>query len=93
MESYIKIKPIQIGELQNKTANAISWSVQNLTRGIDFAIANCYLLYYDSEGNSSFVTSFQVDLNNTTLQSWGADDSVIDDVILAYSPLFQKDNS
>jgi len=29
-------------------------------------------------------------LNNDTLQSWGEDDTVIDDVIIAYSPMFVK---
>ena len=91
MEPYIKIKPIQFGELSEKTANAITWQVQNLTRGIDFAIAQCYLLNVDTEGNSSFVTSFQVDIDNDTLQAWGDDDSVIDEKVLAYSPLFEKE--
>ena len=91
MEPYIKIKPIRIGELNEKTANAISWQVQNLTRGIDFAVVNCYLINIDLMGNSSFVTAFNITLDNATLQAWGSDDSVIDNAILAHSPLFEKE--
>jgi hypothetical protein len=42
-------------------------------------------------GNSSFVTAFNITLDNATLQAWGSDDSVIDNAILAHSPLFEKE--
>ena len=90
MISYIKIQSIRIGELQEKEANAISWYVPQLQRNADSAIAICSLINIIDSENSSFVSSFQVEIDNETLQLWGEDDSVIDNVVLAYSPLFQK---
>mgnify|MGYP003648271991 CR=1 FL=1 len=90
MISHIKIQPIKIGELQEKEANAISWYVPQLQRNADSAIAICSLINIVDLENSSFVSSFQVEIDNETLQSWGDDDSVIDNIVLAYSPLFQK---
>jgi hypothetical protein len=36
---------------------------------------------------------FTVEIDNTTLQNWGSDDTVIDDAVLAYSPLFVRRDS
>lgn len=90
MTNYISIKPIRIGELQEKEANAITWQVNGLMRNATMAYADCSLIYITSDGGSIYVSSFQVEIDNTTLQAWGSDDSVIDDVVLAYSPLFEK---
>lgn len=89
--NYIKIKPIQFGELQEKTANAIVWQVNQLFRNAQEAIADCSLINVKSDGSSEHVSMFQVNIDYNTLQAWGADDSVIDNVVLAYSPLFEKD--
>jgi hypothetical protein len=35
---------------------------------------------------------FDVEIDQTTLNNWGADDTVIDNVVLAYSPLFVRRN-
>lgn len=90
MDYYIKIKPIRIGELQEKEANAITWQVNGLMRNATMAYADCSLIYVKDDGGSVYVSSFQVEIDNTTLQAWGSDDSVIDDAVLAYSPLFEK---
>lgn len=89
MVSHIKIKPIRVGELQEKVANAISWYVPQIQRNADSALAICSLLNIIDEENSEFVTSFQVEIDNSTLQAWGSDDTVIDNLVLAYSPLFE----
>lgn len=89
MISYIKIKPIRVGELQEKEANAISWYVPQIHRNADSALAVCSLLNIIDQENSEFVTSFQVEIDNSTLQAWGSDDTVIDNLVLAYSPLFE----
>lgn len=91
--NYINIQPIQFGELQEKTANAIIWQVDGLMRGATEAIAQCSLIYVKPDGGSEYVSSFNVIIDNATLQLWGADDSVIDDAVLAYSPLFIKDTT
>lgn len=93
MNNYIKILPIQVGELQEKTANGIMWYVPQIQRNAESAFAICSLINVIDSNNSSFVSSFQVEIDNATLQAWGADDSVIDDAILAYSPLFIKDTT
>ena len=41
----------------------------------------------------SFYPDITWEIDNTTLQSWGSDDTVIDNVVLAYSPLFIRRNS
>lgn len=91
--NYISIQPIQFGELQEKTANAITWQVNGLIRGATEAMADCSLIYVKSDGGSEYVSSFYVNIDNETLQAWGSDDSVIDNVVLAYSPLFIKDTT
>lgn len=89
MVNCINIKPIRIGDLQENTANAITWYVSQIHRNCETAVANCSLLYLIDSENSRFVMSFQVEIDNDTLQSWGSDDSVIDELVLAYSPLFE----
>ena len=90
MENYISIQPIRFGELQEKEANAITWQVNGLMRNATMAYAQCSLIFVTADGGSIYVSSFQVEIDNETLQLWGEDDSVIDNVVLAYSPLFQK---
>lgn len=92
MIPYILIEPIQFGELQEKKANCISWTVTNLIRGAETAYANCYLIWEDGIGSTKQYDSFVVEIDHATLQAWGSDDSVIDDVVLAYSPLFVRRN-
>lgn len=89
MQPYILIEPIQFGELQEKQANAISWQIHGLLRGATGAVADCALIWEDN-GNTIYVQGFSVQIDNATLQAWGSDDSVIDDAILAYSPLFVR---
>jgi hypothetical protein len=91
MIPYILIEPIQFGELQQKQANAITWNINSLYRGADSAYAHCTLIW-ENNGNTWHVDTFTVEINNATLQAWGSDDTVIDDVVLAYSPLFVRRN-
>lgn len=91
MKPYILIEPINYGELQEKRANAITWNINNLVRGANTAIATCYLMW-EENGNTVQNELFIVEIDNTTLQSWGSDDTIIDDVVLAYSPLFIRRN-
>lgn len=92
MESYILIEPIQFGELQEKKANAITWTVSPIVRGAEFAIANCGLIWENGPLDTRQIDSFNVEIDHTTLNNWGADDTVIDEVVLAYSPLFIRRN-
>lgn len=93
MQPYILIEPIQFGELQEKQANAISWQIHGLLRGATGATAECALILEDGNGNTVYVQGFNVQIDNATLQAWGADDTVIDDAILAYSPMFVRRSS
>lgn len=87
----LRIKEINIGNLQEKKANAIFWRI-TLTRKQTVAIAECQLLFIDDNGaQTNTFEDFNVEITNDVLQQWGADDSVIDNQILTYSPLFQKD--
>jgi hypothetical protein len=88
MSYYISIQPINVGPLQEKQANAITWQVNGLIRGAESAVADCALIKVNPDGSSEHAANFQVPIDNSTLQAWGADDSVIDNVVLAYSPLF-----
>jgi hypothetical protein len=92
MEPYILIEPIQFGDLQEKKANAIIWTVSPLMRGAQSAIAQCALIWEDSNGNTWQVHVFDVEIDQETLNNWGSDDTVIDDAVLAYSPLFIRRN-
>lgn len=92
MGPNILIEPINYGELQEKKANAICWNVNYLVRGATTALATCYLIWEDGNGNTVQNESFVVEIDEQTLQNWGADDTVIDEVVLAYSPLFVRRN-
>ena len=92
MEPYILIEPIQFGELQEKQANAISWNVHSIVRGAAIAFAQCALIWENGPSDTKQVAAFTVEIDQTTLNNWGADDTVIDDVVLAYSPLFIRRN-
>jgi hypothetical protein len=92
--NYIRIQEIRFGTLQEKVANAIIWNVQSLMRNQETAYANCSLIYVKEDGGTIEVGEyFTVEILNAVLQQWGADDSVIDNVVLAYSPLFIKDEN
>lgn len=90
MLPYILIEPINFGELQQKRANAIKWTLNSLIRGAEQATISCSLLWEDGNGNTQYVDSFLMDVDQNTLNRWGEDDSVIDDFVLGYSPLFIK---
>ena len=91
--NYLKIQPIQVGELKQFTVNAIVWNINNLQRGATEATAHCSLIFVlpNDNGTSQIPIYFDVEIDNETLQSWGSDDGVIDDKIIAYSPLFVKE--
>lgn len=92
MTNLLLIEPIQFGELQEKRANAITWQISSIHRGSTSATAECSLIW--AEGiNTWFTQNFTVEIDNDTLQAWGPDDTVIDNKILQYSPLFIKRNS
>jgi hypothetical protein len=91
MESYLLIEPIQYGELQEKKANAIVWNIGQLMRGSTSATAMCTLIW-EENGNTYYRDSFTVEIDNQTLQNWGSDDTVIDNIVLEYSPLFVRRN-
>ena len=94
MNNYLRIKEINFGELQEKKANAIVWTVASLMRNMTEATINCALIYVLNDGGSIESNYyFSMTIPDTILQSWGADDSVIDDFVLTYSPLFQKDTN
>jgi hypothetical protein len=93
METYILIEPIQFGELQEKKANAITWTVSPISRGAEFAIAQCALIWENGPADTRQVAIFSVEIDQTTLNNWGSDDTVIDEAVLAYSPLFVRRNS
>lgn len=89
--NYLRLVPFQTGQLLEKQCNAIFWSV-GLIRNITDAEASCSLLFVDADGGTKDLNeNFTMVIPNSVLQSWGADDSVIDDFVLTYSPLFIKD--
>jgi hypothetical protein len=89
----LRINEINVGNLQEKKANAIFWRI-TLERKQDLAFAQCQLLYIaDNGAQTNTAEDFQVEIDNSTLQQWGSDDAVIDNKILAYSPLFVKDTN
>jgi hypothetical protein len=90
--NYLKLQPFKTGLLLEKDCNAIYWTV-SLIRNITNAEVNCSLIFVDSEnGTHDLNQNFTMVIPDTILQSWGADDSVIDDFVCTYSPLFIKDN-
>jgi len=86
--NHLLINEFTFGELNEKKANAITWAI-NVQRGTNEAVANCGLLFVDGNASSQ-VHTFDVVIDNETLQAWGEDDSVIDNKVLAYSPNFVK---
>ena len=90
--NYLRLQPFKTGTLQEKDCNAIYWSV-GLIRNITDAEVNCSLIYVTEDGGTKDLNqNFTMIIPDAILQSWGADDSVIDDFVLTYSPLFIKDD-
>lgn len=91
--NYLRLQTFKTGKLLEKDCNAIFWSV-SLIRNITNAEVNCSLIYVNADGGTKDLgENFTMLIPDSVLQSWGADDSVIDDFILTYSPLFIKDTS
>jgi len=91
--NYLKLLPFRIGQLQEKNCNAIYWTI-TLSRNITDAEVKCSLLYADADGGTHDLNeNFSMIVPNSVLQSWGADDSTIDNFVLTYSPLFIKDTT
>jgi len=88
---YLKIKPIEFGELKEKKANAIAWQINGLVRNAKVATVTCGLVWLDENGSHESGMRFEVNLSEGTLNSWEKDDSVIDTAVLAHSPLFEKE--
>jgi hypothetical protein len=90
--NYLRIQEINFGELQEKTTNAIVWNVLSLMRNATEATVHCSLIFVNVDGSTIDSNyHFSMEIPNNVLQSWGSDDSVIDDFVLTYSPLFVKD--
>ena len=92
--NYLRIQEINFGELQEKKANAIVWNVPNLMRNATEAIVNCSLIFVKPDGGTIDANSyFTTIIPDNVLQAWGSDDTVIDDFVITYSPLFIKDTN
>jgi hypothetical protein len=105
MENYFKIKPYIVpNDLGYGFANAIAWTVQDIYRGAEEAVAYCNLLkIYQQEvpdGSGGTITTnfispslmdFQMTIPHPVLNSWGADDTVIDDFVLTYDSNFERE--
>ncbi len=91
--NYLRLQPFQTGLLLEKTCNAIYWSV-TLNRNITNAEVVCSLIFVTPDGGTKdLLQSFTMTIPDSVLQNWGADDSVIDDFVITYSPLFIKDTT
>ena len=91
--NYLRLIQFKIGTLLEKDCNAIYWAV-TLNRNITDAEVQCSLIFVTADGGTKDLSeNFSMVIPNSVLQSWGADDSVIDDFILTYSPLFVKDTN
>jgi hypothetical protein len=104
MSNYLKIKPIySVATDVYPYANAIMWACNDLYRSAASARLNCDLVNVavrneiDSEGNtliydyvSPSLLSFEMEIPNDILTSWGPD-SVIDDFVLTYSTDFKRE--
>jgi hypothetical protein len=91
--NYLRLQPFKIGTLLEKDCNGIYWTV-TLNRNITNAEVNCSLIYVDADGGTKDLgKTFTMIIPNEILQNWGADDSIIDDFVCTYSPLFIKDTS
>jgi hypothetical protein len=90
--NYLRLQPFKTGSLLEKTCNALYWTV-TLNRNITNAEINCSLIFVNADsGTKDLNENFTMQVPDSVLQSWGADDSVIDDLVLTYSPLFIKEN-
>jgi len=88
---YLLINETRIGEFQEIKTNAIIWEVSPLLRKSTQATVRCSLMYIDENDMvTDCYKNFSIEIPNDVLQSWGADDSVIDNLVLSYSPLFVK---
>ena len=91
--NYLRLQPFKTGTLLEKDCNAIYWTV-TLNRNITNAEVQCSLIYVTADGGTKDLgETFTMIIPDAVLQSWGADDSVIDDFIITYSPLFIKDTT
>jgi hypothetical protein len=91
--NYLRLQPFKIGTLLEKDCNAIYWAV-TLNRNITNAEVNCSLIFVTADGGTKDLgESFTMVIPDEILQNWGADDSIIDDFVCTYSPLFIKDTS
>ena len=91
--NYLRLQTFRTGQLLEKQCNAIYWSVM-LNRNITNAEVNCSLIFVDADnGTHDLNENFTMVIPDEVLQNWGADDSVIDNLILTYSPLFIKDTT
>ena len=91
--NYLKLLPFKTGQLQEKDCNALYWTV-TLNRNITNAEVSCSLIFVDANGGTHDLNKhFTMLIPDSVLQSWGADDSVIDNFVITYSPLFIKDTS
>jgi len=91
--NYLKLILFKTGLLHEKDCNAIYWTI-TLNRNITEAEVKCSLLFVDADnGTHDLNENFSMIVPNTILQNWGSDDSVIDNFVLTYSPLFIKDTS
>jgi hypothetical protein len=82
------IEPITFGVLDEFAANAIVWTVGTIERGANEAVVDCGLINL-TENGSTQVHTFSLPIPNEVLQAWGEDDSVIDSLVLSYSPKFK----
>lgn len=88
---YLLINETRVGEFQEVKANAIIWEVSHLLRKSTQATVRCSLMYIDENDTvTDCYKNFNIEIPNDVLQSWGSDDSVIDNFVLSYSPLFVK---
>ena len=91
--NYLRLQPFKTGPLLQKDCNAVYWAV-TLNRNITNAEVNCSLIYVEADGGTVDLNqNFTMIIPDSILQSWGADDSIIDDFVCTYSPLFIKDTS
>jgi hypothetical protein len=89
---YLRLQNFKTGLLLEKDCNAIYWTI-TLSRNITDAEVNCSLLFVDNEGTKDLNQNFTMIVPNSVLQLWGADDSIIDNFVITYSPLFIKDTT
>ena len=91
--NYLRLQPFKTGLLLEKDCNALYWTV-TLSRNITDAEVSCSLLFVDADGGTKDLNqNFTMLIPNSVLQNWGADDSVIDNFVCTYSPLFIKDST